>query len=177
MAADIQIREYNGTQGAEVGTDKTGGTIRAKNADNATVDNADPLIIPTSNTEYSFEKFIQAFFNTAPSVEITNLEAFMDGTNNYGTGIKAWYRILASYTTPAVPTETNDPPQVPVGGTPVAAADLFALTSASPGALGAGPHTGTGQKGSFILVVMEAETTASQGALTAETFTLRYSEI
>jgi hypothetical protein len=177
MAADVQIREWNGTGGAEVGTDKTGGTIRCKNADNATVDNSDPLIIPSSNREYSYEKFIQAYFNTAPSVEITNLECYMDGSNDYGTGIKAWYAIETTYTTPAVPTETNDPPEIPVNGTPAAATDLFALTTGSPGSLGAGPHTGTGQKGSFIDVVMEVETTASQGSLTAETFTLRYDEI
>ncbi len=175
MAATVLIREKNGA--GETATDKTSGTVRFKNADNATVDTNDPLIIPSTNREYSYEKFLRINFSTAPSTQITNLEFYMDGSNDYGTGVKLWGRDLAAYTTPGVPTETNDPPQIPVGGTPASATNAFTWTSASPLDLGTGPFTGTGDKGDYLDLVMEVETNATQGALTAETATWRYDEI
>ena len=176
MAADVNIEEGNGAP-AGSWTDKTGGTVRFKNADNATVDAVNPLIKPTANQEYSFEKFLRVNFNTAPDTNITNLEGYMDGSNDYGTGRKLWGRDLAAYTQPAVPTETNDPPQIPVNGTPAAATYAFTWTSGAPVDLGAGPFTGTGQKGDFLCLVMEIEQTSASGTLTAEDYTLRYDEI
>jgi hypothetical protein len=175
MAADVQILEKN--TATPTTTNKTGGTVRFKNADNATVDNNDPLVIPTTNREYSFEKALRLNFNTAPSVNITNCGFYMDGANGFGTGVKLWGRGLAAYTTPAVPTETNDPPQIPVNGTPAAATDAFTWTSAAQLNLGAGPFTGTGEKGDHVYLVMEAETTAGQGSLTGELATFEYDEI
>ncbi len=49
MAATVIIEELN--TGGETATDKTSGTVRFKNADNATVDTSNRLIIQTSNTE------------------------------------------------------------------------------------------------------------------------------
>ena len=175
MAATVLIEELNGA--GETATDKTAGVVRFKNADNASVDTADPLVIPTSNREYSFEKFLRLNFTVAPDTEITNLEVYLDGAKGWEALVKLWYRIIAAYTTPAVPTETNDPPEIPVGGTPVAAADAFGLTSGAPGDLGAGPHTGTGQKGSYIDLVLEVEIAATQGTLATETLTFRFDEI
>jgi len=175
MAADVQIREKNGA--GETPTDKTSLTVRFKNADDATVDTSDPLVIPTANREYSFEKVLQAFFNTAPDTEITNMEAYMDGAKGWEALVKLWGRDLAAYTTPAVPTETNDPPEIPVNGTPVAATDAFSWTSGAPLDLGAGPFSGTGDKGDYVYLVLEVEIGATQGTLATETFTLRYDEI
>lgn len=175
MAADVQIHEKNGA--GESATNKTAGTVRFKNADNATVDLVDPLIIPSSGQEYSFEKWLRVNFNTAPATQIENIEFFMDGTNNYGTGVKLWGRSQSAYVTPAVPNEANDPPEIPVNGTPAPATDAFGWTSAAPLSLGAGPFTGTGDKGDYVVLVMEAEPTASSGTLTAETATVRYDEI
>ncbi len=175
MPATVLIREKNGA--GETATDKTGGTVRFKNADNATVDLVNPLIKPTTNREYSFEKWLRVNFSVAPDTQITDIEAYMDGTNNYGTGRKLWTRAVASYSTPGVPTETLDPPEIPVNGTPVAATDAFSFTSGAPLALGAGPHTGTGDKGSYMILVVEIETTSASGTLPAETLTIRYDEI
>lgn len=176
MVADVQILEKNGAGPST--TDKTSGTIRFKNADDSTVDANNPLIVPTSSTEYSYEKQIRVNFNTAPDTNITDLECYSDGTNGMGTGVKVWYRILStSYVQPGVPTETNDPPQIPVNGTPSAAADFFGLTSGSPGDLGAGPHTSTGEKGNHLCLVMEVETNATQGSVPTEALTIRYDEI
>ncbi len=177
MPATVDIREKNGA--GETATIKTGGTLRCKNADNATVDTADPLIIPGAGQEYSFEKVARLHIGSpGPSVEITNVEFFMDGANNFGTGVKLWGRGLAAYTTPAVPNEANDPPEIPVNGTPAPATDAFTWTSAAPLALGAGPFSGTNVDiADYLYLVMEVETTATQGALTPETATWRYDEI
>ena len=176
MVATVLIREKNGA--GETATDKTSGTVRFKNADNATVDTNNPLVIPTSNTEYSYEKFLRAHIGgTAPDTEITNLEFYMDGAKGWAAGVKLWGRGIAAYTTPAVPTETNDPPQIPVGGTPVAATDAFTWTSGSPLSLGAGPFsTINTDMGNYVDLVMEVEIGSTQGALATETATFEYDE-
>lgn len=175
MPATVIINEKNGA--GETATAKTSGTVRFKNADNATVDAVAPLIKPTADREYSFEKFLRIEVTVAPATNMTNLNFYMDGANGYATGIKLWGRDLAAYTTPAVPTQTNDPPLIPVGGTPAAATDAFTWTSASPADLGAGPFTGTGDKGDYVCLVMEVETTASNGASGDETATFEWDEI
>lgn len=178
MAASVQIREKNGA--GETATDKTSGTVRFKNADNATVDVNDPLVVPSANREYSYEKWLRFYIASGTFTQLENLEYYMDGTNNYGTGIKLWARALSAYSTPGVPTETNDPPQVPVNGTPAAASDAFGYTSGSPLSLGAGPYDSTGLPkdiGSYLCLVAEVEIGAAAGLKTAETGTFAYDEI
>ena len=184
MVATVQLTEYNGTDGSETGTNKNSGTIRFKNADNATVDTNDPLVIPASDTEYSFEKMLEFNVTVAPDTNLTNLEAYTDGANGFGTGVKAWYKNLGGdagtgYATPGAPTETNDPPHLPVNNSPSATGvmDLFTATSGSPIDMGAGPHTGTGRKGNTLDLVMEVETNATQGTTPGETLTFAYDEI
>ncbi len=175
MAATVLIEELNGA--GETPTDKTAGNIRFKNADDAAVDTADPLIVPSSNREYSFEKFTRLNFTVAPDTEITNMEFYMDGANGWTAGVKLWGRDIVAYTTPAVPTETNDPPEIPVGGTPVAATDGFTWTTGAPLDIGAGPFTGTGQKGDYVVLVMEVEIGTTQGTTSGEVATYRFDEI
>ncbi|KKK62608.1 hypothetical protein LCGC14_3002610, partial [marine sediment metagenome] len=50
MPATVLIEELNGA--GQTATDKTSGVVRFKNADNAAVDTANPLVIPTANREY-----------------------------------------------------------------------------------------------------------------------------
>ena len=56
MAATMEIHEMSG---ADTGTDKTSGTIRFKDADNATVDTNNPLVVPAADTIYSYTKSIK----------------------------------------------------------------------------------------------------------------------
>ncbi len=177
MVATVQIHEKNGT--GEVSTDKTSITVRFKNADDKEVDTNDRLVVPTSLREYSFRKVLRTRITVAPDVDLQNLRFYSDGSNGFGTGIKVWYAITPSYTQGAVPSEANDPPQFP--GT-TAMADFFGLVSGTPGDLDAssanpGPHTGTGDKGDYMNLVMEVETTAAPGQLTpTETLTVAFDE-
>ena len=183
MAANVIIEEWNGSAGTP--TDKTSGTIRFKNADNATVDLVNPLVIPAANQEYSFEKYVRmAIDGPGGFTQIDNLEVYTDGANGFGTGVLAWYALIGTYTPPVVPTETNDPPQSAAAGSPQEnMADLFGLTTGARGnldAINAGPFTDGSpieRVGDFIVMVMEVNSTASPGITPSEVLTFSYDEI
>ena len=180
MAATVIINEYNGA-GPGTKTNKTSGTIRFKNADNAVVDLNDPLVVPASGQEYSFEKWLRLQITGGTFTQISNLRAYSDGANSFGTGIKLWHAVSGAYIQPVVPSEAADPPQSAAAGSPVEPmTDFFARTQGSPADLdgiNTGPFTATGDIGDFLALVMEVEPTASQGVLTAETLTFAYDEI
>jgi len=163
MVATVQIIEKNGAGGTP--TDKTSGTVRFKNADDANVDNNNPMVIPPSGSDWSFEKWLRLNVTVAPAVQISNLKFYMDGANNFGTGVSLWAKAVAAYATPAEGTGS------------AGYADAFGYTSGAPLSLGAGPYTGTGEKGDHAVLLMEVASTATQGSLTAETATFSYDEI
>jgi hypothetical protein len=173
MAAAVNIREKNGT--AETPTNKDGSTVRFKNADNSTVDLNNPLIVPTSNREYSYEKWLQFYIGaTGPSSQITNLEFYTDGGNPWQAGVKLWADTDSTYSTPVIPTETNDPPQHDAASM----SDAFGYTSGTPLSLGTGPYSGTSTDiGDYLVLVMEVETGSTPELLSAESVTFEYDEI
>lgn len=179
MAATVIINEWNddGSSPTGVATDKTSGTIRHKNADNATVDTNDPLVVPTTNREYSYEKYIRLEVTGGSFTQIDNIQAYSDGANGFGTGVKLWYAVHGdTFQPPVIPNETQDPPQ----HNSVAMTDFFTSSSGSRidlDATNSGPFTTNGHIGDWLVTVMEVETTASQGTLTAETLTITYDEI
>lgn len=173
MAATVIIREYNGTSGAEVGTDKTSGTIRFKNADNATVDANNPLVKPSAGVDRSFEKWLRLrITGTGPTGQITNPQFYTDGTNNFGTGISAFIRTTnpGVYATPAEP------------GSDAAGTDIFTYNTGSRkdmDAVNAGPFTGTNTDiADFAVLWMTLATTvtAPQNPTASETITFSYDE-
>ena len=163
MAATVQIIEKNGAGGTP--TDKTSGQIRFKNADNATVDTANPMVKPGAGTDYSFEKWLRLNVTGGTYTEITNIKAYMDGANGLGTGVTLYAKAVASYATPAEATGT-------AGYT-----DAFTYTSGSPLSLGAGPYSGTGEKGDHLVMMLAVGTTASGGITSGEVLTFSYDEI
>lgn len=163
MVATVQVVEKNGAGGTA--TDKTSGTVRFKNADDATIDNNNPMVIPAAGSDWSFEKWLRLNITVAPAVQLTNLKFYMDGANNFGTGVNLWAKAVTAYSTPAEGTSS-------AGYT-----NAFSYTSVSALSLGAGPFTGTGEKGDHAVLLMEVASTATQGSLTAETATFSYDEI
>ena len=163
MTATVQIIEKNGAGGTP--TDKTSGTVRFKNADDATVDTSNPMVKPVSGTDYSFEKWLRLNVTGGTYTEITNIVAYSDGGNGLGTGIAAYAKAVASYATPAEATATTG------------YAGLFTYTSGSPLALGAGPYTSTGEKGDHLVLMLTVDDTASGGITPTETLTLAWDEI
>jgi hypothetical protein len=165
MVATVTIGEKNGA-GATY-TDKTSGTVRFKNADNATVDTADPMVIPPSGSDWSYEKWLRLRIGaTGPSVQITNLKFYTDGANGLGTGVSLWAKAVTSYATPAEGTSSS-------GYT-----SAFTYTSGSALSLGAGPYTATNtEMGDHCVLLLEVASTASQGQTPSETLTFSYDEI
>lgn len=163
MAATVQIVEKNGAGGTT--TDKTSGTVRFKNADNPTVDLLNPMVKPASGSDFSFDKWLRMLVTGGTYSQITNVRAYMDGANGFGTGILLWAKAVASYATPAEATAT-------AGYT-----NAFTFTSGSPLSLGAGPFSGTGEKGDHLVMMMEVQSTASGGLTPTETLSMGWDEI
>jgi hypothetical protein len=162
MAATVKIVEKTGAGGTQ--TDKTSGTIRFKNADNATVDTNNRMVVPGSGTDYSYEKWLRFQIDVAPSVDLQNLKFYTDGANGFGTGVGLYAKAVTTYATPAEATSTS-------GYT-----DAFTYTSAAPLSLGTGPYTGTGEKGDHCVMILTVASTSAPGLLSTETLTFSYDE-
>lgn len=163
MAATVQIVEKNGAGGTP--TDKTSGSIRFKNADDAAVNLSNPMVKPTSGTDFSFEKWLRMNVIGGSYSQITDIKAYMDGGNGLGTGVALWAKAVASFATPAQATATTG------------YADAFSYTSGAPLALGAGPYTSTGEKGDHLVMMLTVDNTASGGVTPSETLTIAWDEI
>lgn len=163
MVATVQLVEKNGTSGTA--TDKSSGTIRFKNADDATVNTANPMVVPTAGSDYSYEKWLRTKVTVAPNTNISNLKLYSDGSIGFGTGVTPYAKAVATYATPAQATG--------VAGYTA----LGSYTSGSALDLGTGTFTGTGEKGNHAVLMLKVDSTASPGSLTPETITLSYDEI
>ena len=164
MAATVQIIEKNGAGGT--GTDKTSGTVRFKNSDDATVDLNNPLVKPSSGQyDYSFEKWLRMNVTGGTYSQITNVKAYSDGSNGMGTGVEVYAKAVSSYATPAEATATT-------GYT-----SLFSYTSGSALTLGAGPYTSTGEKADHLVLMCRVGDTVSGGLTNTETVTIGWDEI
>ena len=163
MAATVQIVEKNGTAGTN--TKKDSETVRFKNADNATVDTNNPMVIPTAGVDYSYEKWLRLKVTVAPSTYLENLKFYTDGANGFGTGVLLYAKAVTTFATPAEATSA-------AGYT-----DAFTYTSGAALDLGTATVTGTGEKGDHAVMMMTVASTASPGTLTAETGTFSYDEV
>lgn len=168
MAATIQIHEMSALA---AGTDKTSGTVRFKDADNATVDLNNPLVIPSEGSIYSYTKNLRAYMEAPPDTQVSNLRWYTDGGNGFGTGISVNAKNVGVTWSANYKTEMS-------GGS-----DLFGYTSASP-LDGDGTDTGPFDSedddsyiGDLITLQMVVASTASHGSLSAETVTLAWDEI
>ena len=163
MAATVQILEKTGAGGT--GTDKTSGTIRFKNADNAAVDLSNPMVKPTSGSDFSYEKWLRFNVSGGSYTQITNVKAYSDGGNGLGTGVLLWAKAVTAYSTPAEATSTS-------GYT-----NFFSYTSGSALTLGAGPYSSTGEKADHLVMMCEVQSTSSGGLTPSETLTMAWDEI
>lgn len=165
MPAIVQIHEKNGA--GETATDKTSGNIRLKNADSAAVDAANPIPIPASGSNFSYEKWLRLSVTQAPDTQIENLQAYSDGANGLGTGVSLHYKTEGTFAQPAQPANSTG------------FSDFFATSSGSPvdmDATNTGPFAGTGDVGDYLVLLMEVASTATQGATPTETVTFSYDE-
>lgn len=163
MAATVQLVEKNGA--GATATDKTSGNIRFKNADNSTVDLNNPMVKPPSGSDWSFEKWLRMNVTGGTYSQITNVRVYSDGSSGLGTGVNVWAKAVTTYATPAEATASTG------------YANFFTYTSGAALSLGAGPFTGTGEKGDHAVLMCEVQSTASGGLTPSETLTLAWDEI
>lgn len=161
MAATVQIVEKNGA--GAVLTDKTSGTIRFKNADNATVDTTNPMVRPGAGSDWSYEKWLRFNVSGGSYTSITNIRAYTDGGG--WTGINLWAKAVTAYSTPAEGSNSSG------------YSNAFGYTSVSPITLGSSTYTSTGEKGDHLVMLMEVTASASGGLTAAETLTWAWDEI
>jgi len=159
MAASLSIRQKNGP--SETATDKTSAAIRFKKADNATVDSLNKLVIPVSGSDLSFETWLRPSLS-GTFVGVDNIRVYTDGVG-FGTGVLLWAKTQSAYTEPAQPLATTG------------YVNAFGYTSASSLLLGEGPYTTTGDVGSYLVLLLEVQSTA--GTLSAETLTISFDEL
>lgn len=92
MVAVVSTRTDNGgTDGSPASNNDIDGlgppSLQMRTDDTAVVDTAAPIVIPAAGTNYSFVKSSYLYVDTAPSLQINNVEFYTDGANGLGTGI------------------------------------------------------------------------------------------
>jgi len=168
MAATIQIHEMTSLT---TGVNKTSGTIRFKDADNATVDLSNPLVVPDSGSIYSYTKKLRAYMAAPPDTQISNMRWYTDGNNGFGTGIEVTAKNVGTTWGANYKTQMS-------GGS-----NLFGYTSAAPldgDSTDTGPFDSGNDDsyiGDLIELQMSVASTAQHGSLTPETLTLAWDEI
>lgn len=168
MSAVIQIHEMSSLT---AGTNKTAGTVRFKDADNATVDSSNVLVVPPTGINYSFTKKIRAFMSTAPNTQISSFRWYSDGSSGYGTGIGVQAKNLGTTWGANYKTAMS-------GGT-----NYFSLVVGAPmngSVTHTGPYLPAAQGtyiGDLIELQMSVADTATPGTKPAESLTLAFDEI
>jgi hypothetical protein len=160
----IQIHEVTAT---DTGVDKTSGTVRFKSADETTVDASNRLQIPGAGSDFSYTKQLRAYVSVAPDTDFTNLLAYSDGANGFGTGVTVEYDVEETF---ASNTDAD-----------ISGADLFSKTSGAAIDMDSNDTQwtdgdSTGYWGDNLRLQMHVTNTASPGSLSTETLTFSYDE-
>jgi len=190
MVAEFSVYfDFGGTDGApgtEQDVDGLGPpNLRFKQADNATIDNNDPIPIPDAGTEYSYWKQIYLKCDTAPSEQVDNIRFYTDG-GGFGTGIT----VKVGEQFPVKTGASSSGYEVADGSVEMVAnhsgltssVDAFTKTEGSPLAGPSISEAGAkidavGETTNYLVLQMEVVSTAAPGNLTDETFTFKYDEI
>jgi hypothetical protein len=192
MAADLSVYvDFGGSDGnaaTNQDTDALGPPrIRFKRADDATIDNNDPMVIPAAGTNYSRWKHVYLYCDTGPSTQVNNIKFYSDGggwanvTLNVNTGSWPLNNSLDRESGYQV-ADTED--QAMNGGHDGVSgvASAFTYTSGSPLAgptitEAGGIINAVGEMTDYLIMQMEVTSSASPGDLADETLTFQYDEI
>lgn len=195
MVATVSV--YTDTGGSD-GTPGTSSDIDAlgppalqfRTADNATVDTAAPVVIPTSGTNYSYVKSCYLYCDAAPSVQIDNVQIYTDGSSSLGTGVGV---VIGN----ELPTRNSGSTSgyieaVGTAGTTgsemttfytgiTGTTNFFSYTSGSTKALSISESgsviNAIGETTNYFVLQMTVASTASPGSTSNETATIQYDEI
>jgi len=180
----------DGTPGTSTDVDALGPpTLRFKAADDATIDTANPILVPSSGTRYSYWKQIYLYCDDADSNTIDNIRFYSDGAIGFGTGVS----LMVGDETPVKNSGADTGYEVATGteGTTgdemvAAHADLTGSTSAAS-LTSVAPLTvsisedgsaidAAGETSNYVVLQVNVLSTASAGLTSSETLTFQYDE-
>lgn len=164
MAAVLEVRSCHGGSAGSPASQSSVTAIRFKSADNDTADTSNPLVKPTSGTNYSYEKWIKLQVTTGPDNNLTNLR-FHRSSGTPSTGITDFY---------GERTQAQNY-EVPIGTLSSYATNAM-VTSATVLTNNNGTFTGTGQYGPWIVLQWRISTSASAGTQTTVTYRFTFDE-
>ncbi len=174
----ISVMEHNGNA---VQTDKTSSIIRFKQADDAAVNTADPLSIPTvGNRLYSYEKWLRLRIGVgSPAQQLSNIRFYTDGSNSFGGNAFLFGEDSASHTFRSASqlNASNNPPQGGSGSRTMTT--VFRLTANAALSLTSAAETYSGTStdiGRFVVLVMRVDPGITPGTLPVETLSFGYDE-
>ena len=162
MAATVTIQEHNTSTPGTL-TDKTGGTVRCKMADDSTVDSTFPMPKPVTGVTRSFEKWLRLRIGaTPPTGAISNPRFYASGT---AANLTVYCRTPSpsqSYVAPVqAPNDTGD--------------DITSFTGLAPKSLGAvAAQTADTDIGDFLVIWTTITSSISAPQAPSPTFTLTF---
>lgn len=185
------IYDWGGADGAaatQTDVDALGPpTIRFKNADDATIDAVDKLVVPAAPTKYSFWKHLCLLCSAADSHTMNNVAFYTDGSNTLGTGIE----VYAGLQFPERTSASDAGYEVAAADEELVAGHGGITTKASVFDYSAGEATdldmtiteaggiinAANETSNYLVLQMWVIDTASPGDLTNETGTFSYDEV
>jgi len=194
MAATMDVYfDFGGTDGApgtNQDTDALGPpNIRFKTADDATIDTANPILVPSSGTRYSYWKQIYLYCADPDDNTIDNVRFYSDGAIGFGTGVT----LMVGGQTPVKNSGADTGYEVATGtegttGDEMVAAHAGLTTSVSAATLtSVAPLTVSiseagnvidlaGETSNYVILQVNVTSTASAGLTSSETLTFQYDE-
>lgn len=160
MVATVNIQSGHGSS---PGTWSNVSSVRFKNADDDTANTSNPLVKPTSNFNYSYEKVFRLNVTAAPDNNLTNLR-FHRSSGTPSTGITDFYGERSQATGYSAPTGGSS--------TQSTIATTSMVTTATTLTNDNGTFSSTGMYGPYIYIQWRVGTTATAG--TQNTLTYRW---
>jgi len=166
MAATVSVKESNGA----TPTASTITNARYKTEDTYATDTSNPLVKPSSGTNYSFWKFHYLNADSSPTGTIDNVKWYTDGSIGWsGCTLYVGVHSIYSQATGTVGT-TGD---VFSAASYVAASFVSAVPLSIGGSI---DNPSTGKITDYIVTQVGVSTSASAGTLSQETIYWRYDE-
>lgn len=161
MAATITMR---GCTGTNAGTQADITAITYRSNDSVVNDSNNPITIPSSGTNHSYEKWILWEVDVAPDNQCTNFKYWGPGTAP-GTGLTVFAGTTATGVTP-VNTDST-----------VATTQQDTNYSSSGSSLAiSGTLAAIDDETDYLVLQLDVESTATQGDMTQQTYYYSYDE-
>ena len=180
----------NGTPATEQDTSSLGPpNLRFKTADDATIDNQNPIPIPSGTAINSFWKQIYLKVTGGTFTQIDNVKFYTDG-GGFGTGISTFVGdqlpvknsgANTGYVVATGTVGTSGNAMVASHAGVSAQTDAFSFDSSSPKSItiseAGGLMNATNETTNYLVCQMNVASTAGPGNLADETWTYQYDEI